>query len=210
MTTSVDKYLVDGCMRCKFGATPQCKVNTWRDPLVALRHIALNSGLDEEAKWGVPCYTLNGKNVCTVSAFKDYACISFFKGALMKDPQKLFSKHGESSQAARIIKFTDTASIISQQDAIAAYIQEAIGIEKAGKKITFKSDLEAPPEELLKKFEDLPAFRKAFYALTKGRQRGYIIHFSQPKKSETRAARIEKFIPQIMQGIGLHDQYKSR
>lgn len=210
MNKQVDNYLIDGCMRCKYGGTLKCKVNNWKEELVMLRHIVLECGLNEEVKWGVPCYIINSKNVLTVSAFKEYAALSFFKGVLLKDKQQLFSKHGESSQSARFIKFTNPQQIIQQKELLKAYILEAIEVEKSGAKVTFKKNLEPVPEELLNKFEKMPEFKKAFYRLTPGRQRGYIIHFSQPKKSETRISRIEKCEQMIFEGVGLNDHYKKR
>lgn len=209
MNPLVDKYLIDGCMRCKYGATPACKVNDWKDELVALRHIALASGLSEELKWGVPCYSWEGKNVAIVSAFKEYAALSFFKGVLLDDPQQLLSQQGESSQSARLIKFTSLAQIEALQDVLQAYLHAAIAHEKAGTKVVFAQQPEPIPEELLQQFQEDPALEAAFFALTPGRQRGYIIHFSQPKRSETRHARIEKCKAQILQGIGFHDAYKA-
>jgi uncharacterized protein YdeI (YjbR/CyaY-like superfamily) len=206
MNPAVDKYLIEGCMRCKYGGTPQCKVHDWIEQLEALRHIVLDCGLVEEIKWGVPCYTSGGKNIVVVSAFKEYASLSFFKGVLMQDTHKLFTKHGESSQSARLIRFTDTAQIIQLQDILKAYIEEAVTIEQSGGKVEFKKNLEPVPEELLQTFEENPELKKAFYNLTPGRQRGYIIFFSQPKQSQTRFSRIAKYKEMIMAGIGLNDR----
>jgi len=206
----VDTYLIDGCMRCPLGATPQCKVLPWREELVALRQLALASGLSEELKWGVPCYTWQGKNVAIVSAFKEYASLSFFKGALLQDPQALLVQQGPHSQAARLLKFTALDQVLAQEAAIQAFLQEAIALEKAGAQVDFKSAPEPLPAELLAHFEADAALESAFFALTPGRQRGYIIHFSQPKRSETRHARIEKCKTQILQGIGFRDAYKNK
>lgn len=209
MNPLVDKYLVDGCMRCKYGATPRCKVNFWREEMVMLRHIALESGLTEEIKWGVPVYTLNGKNVLSVSAFKDNAVLSFFKGQLLTDAHKILQQQGKI-QSGRIIRFTDTKSIADLQQVLQGYIAEAIEIEKSGKKVEVKVEAEPAPDELLQEFENDPVFKKAFYALTPGRQRGYIVYFSQAKQSQTRFSRIEKYRQQILNGVGLNDEYRSR
>jgi uncharacterized protein YdeI (YjbR/CyaY-like superfamily) len=206
MNPKVDQYLIDGCMRCKYGATPQCKVNTWRIELETLRHLLLETELIEDIKWSVPCYTLNNKNVVILSAFKDYACLSFFKGALMKDSGNVFEKHGESSQVFRLIKFTSPDQIVKQKKLILSYLKEAIEIEKSGKKVELVKNLEPAPEELLEIFNKRPDLKKAFYALTPGRQRGYIIYFSQPKQSATRINRIEKQIQNIMNGKGFFDK----
>jgi uncharacterized protein YdeI (YjbR/CyaY-like superfamily) len=202
----VDKYLIDGCMRCQYGGTYKCKVLTWTEELENLRQIVLETGLKEEIKWGVPVYTLNRKNIVTVNALKDSANIGFYKGALMSDAHKLLEQQG-TIQAARIIRFTDVEEIIKRKVVLKTYVLEAIAIEESGKKVETLKNPEPLPQELLQAFEDEPAYKKAFYALTPGRQRGYIIHFSQPKQAQTRIARIEKYKAQILTGIGLHDKY---
>jgi uncharacterized protein YdeI (YjbR/CyaY-like superfamily) len=194
-------------MRCKFGATPACKVNSWKEELVMLRHIVLECGLTEELKWGVPCYTNNDKNIVVISAFKDYCSLSFFKGVLLKDPQNILDQPGESSQSGRLIKFTDPKQIREQEEILKAYILEAVEIEKSGLKVAFKKNPEPIPDELLDKFAEDPVLEKAFYALTPGRQRGYIIYFSQPKQPQTRYSRIEKCKEKIFNGEGLNDKY---
>jgi uncharacterized protein YdeI (YjbR/CyaY-like superfamily) len=208
MNKIVENYFVEGCLRCKLGATPACKVNTWKEELAILRHLVLETDLKEECKWGVPCYTYEGKNVVNVSAFKSYACLSFFKGALLKDPAKILTKAGENSQTFRLLKFTDPAQIFAAAAHIKSYIAEAIELEKTGQKIIYPKNPEPRPEELLARFEIDPALKKAFEALSPGRQRGYIIYFSQPKKSESKLARIEKSRPKILNGEGLNDRYK--
>jgi uncharacterized protein YdeI (YjbR/CyaY-like superfamily) len=207
MNPQVDKYLVDGCMRCKFGGTPNCKVNNWEKELEELRKIVIKSALVEELKWGMPCYTLNNKNILMISAFKEYACISFFKGVLLKDKEKMLAAHGESSQSARMIKYTNSIQIKQQSNIIRAYIEEAIEIENSGKKVEFKKNLEPIPEELMVEFNKDLKFKKAFHELTPGRQRGYIIYFSQPKSTQSKLNRIEKCRENILNGIGLNDRY---
>lgn len=206
LNPQVDKYLLDGCMRCKFGGTPQCKVNNWREELEMLRQIVLETGLTEEIKWGVPVYTQNGRNIVTVNALKESANLGFYKGALLKDSHKILEQQG-NVQAARLIRFTNTDKISELKDVLKSYALEAIAIEESGKKVEFKKNPEPITYELLEAFEQDPAFKKAFYALTAGRQRGYIIHFSQPKQSQTRIGRIEKYKEQIFNGIGLNDKY---
>lgn len=201
----VDHYLIDGCGRCKLFATPKCKVNTWRNELELLRQIVLGCNIQEDVKWSMPVYTINGKNVLMIAAFKDYCALSFFKGALLKDPYNILAKHGESSQAFRLFKFTNIKDIEKLSRKIHSYIIEAIEIEKSGAKIEFKKTIEKIPEELELKFKEMPSFKKAFFALTPGRQRGYILHFSQAKQSATRVSRIEKHLPNIMKGKGLNE-----
>ncbi|MCB0457953.1 MAG: DUF1801 domain-containing protein [Flavobacteriaceae bacterium] len=207
LNPQVDKYLIDGCMRCKFGGTPQCKVNTWREELETLRQIVLETGLKEEIKWGVPVYTGNGKNVATINALKESANIGFFKGVLLTDKHKILQQQG-NLQSDRLVKFKNIEEIEKLKDVLKSYILEAIAIEKSGKKVEFKKNPEPIPDELLQAFEDEPAFKTAFYDLTLGRQRGYIIYFSQPKQSQTRTNRIEKYKQQIFDGVGLNDKYK--
>lgn len=203
----IDTYLAVGCGRCPLGNTPECKVHNWKAELEALREIVLECGLTEELKWSVPCYTFEGNNVVIVSAFKEYCSLSFFKGVLLKDTNKILSKQGENSQSGRLIKFTDVQQIIDLKSVIKEYIYEAIEIEKAGLKVEYKDVSEyAIPEELGNKFAENESFRNAFFTLTPGRQKGYILHFSQPKQSATRTARIEKYLPQIFVGKGLHDR----
>lgn len=206
MNPQVDKYLIDGCMRCKYGGTPQCKVHNWREELEMLRQIVLETGLTEEIKWGAPVYTHKGKNIVSVGALKESANIGFFKGVLLTDKHKILQQQG-NLQSDRIIKFTNVKDIEKVKDVLKEYVLEAIAIEESGKKVVFKKNPEPIPDELLEAFEKDPAFKKAFYALTAGRQRGYIIHFSQPKQSQTRIGRIEKYKEQIFNGIGLNDKY---
>ncbi len=201
----VDQYLIDGCMRCKYGGTPQCKVHNWVEELKILRQIVLETGLAEEIKWGVPVYTHKGKNIVTVNALKESANIGFFKGVLLADKQKILQQQG-NLQSDRIIKFTNKDDIEKMEDVLKSYILEAIAIEESGKKIEFKKNPEPIPDELLQAFEQNPAFKKAFYSLTPGRQRGYIIYFSQAKQSLTRISRIEKYKEYILNGIGLNDK----
>ena len=209
MKPSVDKYLIDGCMRCKYGGTPQCKVNNWREELELLRHIVLQTSLTEEIKWGVPVYTHNGKNILTLNALKESANIGFFKGVLLSDKSNILQQQG-NLQSDRIIKFTDSANIEKLTNTLKEYILEAIQVEESGKKVEFKKNPEPIPDELLEAFDQDPIFKKAFYDLTLGRQRGYIIHFSQPKQLQTRIGRIEKYKEQIFNGIGLNDKYSSK
>ncbi len=206
LNPQVDHYLAEGCGRCALGGTPQCKVHPWREALEHLRNIVLACGLTEEVKWGVPCYTLNNKNVLMISALKEYCAISFLKGALLKDTEGILSKPGENSQAARLIRFTQVRDIKKQAPLIKAYIKEAMAIEQANLKIDFKAKTELVyPEELEQVFKKNAAFKKAFQALTPGRQRGYILYFNGAKQSATRSSRIQKYIPAILQGKGFHD-----
>ncbi len=207
MDPKVDKYLIDGCMRCELGGTPDCKVLNWTTELEMLRAIVLDCGLKEEVKWGVPCYTHEGKNVVLLSALKDSANLSFLKGSLLKDQENLLEKPGKNAQAARYLKYTHPKDIEKTEKEIRELIKEAIEVEKAGLKVEFKKNPEPVPEELEAIFEEDPVLKSSFEALTPGRQRGYILFFSAPKQSKTRTARIERSKEKILRGEGLHDGY---
>jgi uncharacterized protein YdeI (YjbR/CyaY-like superfamily) len=205
MNKQVDLFLIDGCGRCKYYQTPQCKVLKWTEEITILRSIILESGLTEEIKWGFPCYTLNGKNILMIAAFKDNCAISFFKGALLKE-NPILEKSGENSNTFRLIRFQGMEKINQEKETIQQIIHEAIEIEKSGKKLpkTDYSSIEIP-EELENAFEEDHIFKAAFKSLTPGRQRGYILFFSQPKQSQTRTNRIEKFKNAILEGKGMND-----
>lgn len=182
------------------------KATRWQHELQLLRGLILDCQLHEDFKWRVPCYTYNQSNVVLINGFKDYCVVGFFKGALLADTEGILSQQGENSQSARVLKFTSTNEIQKHEALIKAYIFEAIEIEKAGLKVVSKSLSEYKiPEELEAKLNDAPALRTAFEALTPGRQKAYILHFADAKQSQTRIARIEKYIPRILQGKGLND-----
>lgn len=211
MNKTAATYFTTGCGRCPKGGTPDCKViSTWQAELAALRALVLASGLTEECKWGVPCYTFgNDKqrdNVVLIHAFNDYCALLFFKGALLKDAKGILIQQTENVQAARQLRFTDVREITKLKATITAYLQEAIAVEKAGLKVSMKPTAEfAMPEEFQAKLDVSPALKTAFEALTPGRQRGYLLHFAAAKQSKTREARIEKCTPQILNGKGLLD-----
>jgi uncharacterized protein YdeI (YjbR/CyaY-like superfamily) len=205
LNPKIDAYLSEGCGRCPLGNTPQCKVNKWTEELQTLRSIVLDCGLTEELKWSVPCYTFQNGNIAIVSAFNDYASLSFFKGALLRDDNGLLIQQTENMQSARQIRFTNVEEIVALEPVLKAYIFEAIEVEKAGLKVETKPNQTPIPEELHHQFEENPDFKAAFERLTAGRQRGYLLHFSQSKQAQTRAARIEKCKARIFDGKGLND-----
>jgi uncharacterized protein YdeI (YjbR/CyaY-like superfamily) len=178
----------------------------WRLEFVKLREILLDSGLTEDLKWGQPCYALDGKNVALIHGFKEYCAILFIKGALLRDPKGVLIQQTKNVQAGRQIRFTSPKDVTKLAKTVKAYVREAIEIERAGLKVQFKKtrDLELP-EELESRLDASARLQEAFAALTPGRQRAYIFHFSQPKLSTTRAARVEKHIPRILEGLGLDD-----
>lgn len=206
MNPAVDHYLAAGCGRCPKGGTPECKVHNWTEALKQLRRVILECGLKEERKWGVPCYTYKGKNVLVMSALVQFCSIGFFKGSLLEDPHQLLSRPGENSQAVRQLCFTTAQQVLEAEPQIKEYIQQAIEVEKSGQKVDFKAKHELVfPEELTQKLAENPELQKAFNSLTPGRQRGYILHFTSPKKSATRHSRIDKCAQKIFAGKGLHD-----
>ncbi len=182
------------------------KEGQWHDEYAELRKIILDCDLTEELKWGCPCYTYNDKNVVLIHGFKEYCAILFMKGALMKDAKDILIQQTENVQSARQLRFTSKAEIVKLKATIKVYVQEAIQIERAGLKVELKKTTEyAVPEEFQVRLNEDAELKRAFKALTPGRQRGYLFHFSQPKTSKTREARVEKAIPQILDGKGLDD-----
>ena len=182
------------------------KDTKWQQEYAALRAIVLDCGLTEELKWGQPCYTLKTKNIVLIHGFKDYCALLFFKGALLKDPHGILIQQTENVQATRQIRFTDVREIADVERIVKTYVYEAIEVEKAGLKVSMKKTSDfTVPEEFQAKLDGNPALKKAFDALTPGRQRAYLFYFSQAKQSKTRVARVEKYIPKILTGKGLED-----
>lgn len=180
------------------------KANKWSEELLQLRMIALDCGLQEELKWGSPCYSLQRKNIVLIHVFKEYCALLFFKGALLNNDNGLLIQQTKNVQAARQIRFTNVLEIIAQKAVLKAYIHEAIKVEKAGLKVDLKETTEFPiAEEFQRKLTAIPALNTAFEALTPGRQRAYLLYFAAPKQSKTREVRIEKCMPGIMNGKGL-------
>ena len=182
------------------------RAEKWQDEYEQLRSVILDCGLTEELKWGVPCYTLEKKNVVLIHGFKEYCAMLFIKGVLLKDAMGILITQTENVQSARQIRFTHVDEIEEMEPVLKAYIREAIEAEKAGLKVELKKTMEFKvPEEFQEKLDELPALKTAFEALTPGRQRNYLLYFSAPKQSKTRAARVEKYIPQILSGKGMND-----
>lgn len=178
----------------------------WKKETQQLRKIVLDCDLKEELKWGCPCYTFEGKNIVLIHVFKDYCALLFFKGALLKDPEKILIQQTENVQSARQIRFTNLQEIVKMAEVIKAYIYQAVEVEEAGLKVPLKKTKDfIVPEEFQDKLNEMPSLKTAFEALTPGRQRGYIFYFSQPKQSKTREARVEKYLQKILEGKGLDD-----
>lgn len=183
------------------------KIKQWKDESVLLRNICLSCGLTEDFKWMHPCYTFEGKNIVIIHGFKSYCALLFHKGVLLQDPNGILIQQTENVQSARQIRFTNSKEIIDLKAVIKAYIFEAIEVEKAGLKVKMKKTKEYPiPEELDKALTNNPKLKTAFNALTPGRQRGYILYFSEAKQSKTRETRIEKSVPKIFEGKGHNER----
>lgn len=183
------------------------KATKWQKEFELLRKIILDCDLKEELKWGQPCYMFEKSNIVLMHGFKDYCALLFFKGALLKDPKGILIQQTENVQAARQIRFTSAEQIAKMKTTLKKYIYEATEVEEAGLKVDLKktSDFKMP-EEFQGKLDKSAALKKAFYALTPGRQRGYIFYFSSAKQSKTREARVEKYVKKILEGKGLEDE----
>jgi uncharacterized protein YdeI (YjbR/CyaY-like superfamily) len=182
------------------------KAKKWQEELKKLRAILLDSELTEEFKWDQPCYTFQGKNVAILHGLKESCAFAFFKGALLKDVHGVLTAPGKNTQSGRWIKFTSLGEIAEMKSVLKAYVREAIEVEKSGLKVKLRktSDLKIP-EELQTMLDEFPDLKTAFDALTPGRQRAYIYHFSAPKQSKTRESRVLKYMPHILKGKGLLD-----
>ncbi|WP_410511222.1 YdeI family protein [Paenibacillus sp. BR2-3] len=191
MNPKVDEYL--------------SKAKKWQEEIEKLRMIILDCQLTEELKWGVPCYTFQKGNIVLIHGFKEYCALLFIKGALLKDAHGILIKQTENVQAGRQIRFTNVREIAEMETILKAYIYEAIEVEKTGLEVDFKKNTEfIIPDEFQNKFDEIPALKTAFEALTPGRQKAYILYFSEPKQSKTRESRVEKCMQQILGGKGLN------
>ena len=182
------------------------KESNWQKEYERMRTIALDCGLTEELKWGCPCYTWQNSNIVLIHGFKEYCAYLFFKGALLNDPEGILIQQTENVQAARQIRFTNLKQIVKMEKVLKAYIYEAIEVDKAGLQVKMKKSTDYKvPEEFQKKLDKTPGLKKAFKALTPGRQRGYLLYFSSAKQAKTREERVEKYTKQILKGKGLED-----
>nr|WP_255775442.1 YdeI/OmpD-associated family protein [Microbulbifer sediminum] len=180
---------------------------SWQDEFNALRALLLQSELDEQLKWGKPCYTLGDSNVVIMQGFKEFCALLFTKGALLQDPDWILEKPGENTQSARRIPFTSAQQINELKGSLGRYIADAIDVERSGRKVAFRQTEDfAVPEEFQRRLDAMPELKAAFAALTPGRQRGYLLHFGGARQSKTRASRVEKCIQDILDGRGLNDR----
>ncbi len=182
------------------------KATKWQKEYEKLRTIVLDCGLTEELKWGVPCYTFQKSNIVLIHGFKEYCALLFHKGVLLKDDHGILIQQTDHVQSARQIRFTSVEEIVEVEAILKAYIYEAIEVEKAGLKVEFKKTMEFNiPEEFQMRLDGNESLKTAFERLTPGRQRGYLLYFSQPKQSKTRTSRVEKYLEKILNGQGLDD-----
>jgi uncharacterized protein YdeI (YjbR/CyaY-like superfamily) len=182
------------------------RAGPWKKEFKKLRAIVLDCDLTEELKWGHPCYTFEKSNIVLIHGFKEYCALLFFKGALLKDKKGILIQQTENVQAARQIRFTDAQEIGNMEKILKTYIYEAVGVEEAGLKVELKKATEFKmPEEFKNALKQMPKLKTAFYSLSPGRQRGYLLYFSAAKQSKTRALRVEKCIKRISTGMGLDD-----
>ncbi len=182
------------------------KTTKWQKEYSELRTLALDCGLTEELKWGCPCYTLNKSNIALIHGFKSYCALLFMQGALLKDPKRILIQQTKNVQSARQIRFANIEEIVKSRSTIKSYIKEAIALDKAGLKVELKKTEEfIMPIEFQNVLNEMPELKIAFQSLTPGRQRGYLLHFSSPKQTKTREARIEKHLQKILDGKGLDD-----
>jgi uncharacterized protein YdeI (YjbR/CyaY-like superfamily) len=180
----------------------------WEAEIAEMRRVLAGVAMTEECKWGKPTFTVDGKNIVIMQGFKEYFALGFFQGALLKDPKKVLVQLGQL-QAGRVMKFTSAKDISAKAATIKAYVREAIAVEKAGLRVEKKKTSDFPvPEELTQRLRKDPRFKRAFEALTPGRQRGYLYHFAAAKQSATRVARIEKAMPAIFEGRGFLERRK--
>lgn len=182
------------------------RARKWRKEFEKLRAIVLGCGLTEDFKWMHPCYTIEGKNIVVIHGFKEYCALLFFKGALLKDPKGILVRQTENVQSGRQVRFTDVREIVKLEPTLREYVFEAVEVERAGLKVQLKKTTDYKiPEEFKTRLKANPALKAAFDGLTPGRQRAYLFYFSQAKQSKTRAARVEKYLPQILDGKGMND-----
>jgi uncharacterized protein YdeI (YjbR/CyaY-like superfamily) len=198
----LDSYFTQGCGRCPRGGTPQCSVLLWPRALATLRHLALQCGLAEERKWGAPCYTHRGKNVAIIGAFRDSCVLSFFKGAMLADPQGLLSLPGENTQMGRVVRITNEAQPTQWADGIKALLLEAMELAAKGAPAPEPAAPAPLPAELAEALAADPELAAAFEALTPGRQRSHCMHIAAAKQPATRRARVANCRPKVLLGLG--------
>lgn len=203
---SAKSYLEEGCGRCELYQTPQCRVHLWSEPLRGLRVLLLASGMEEEMKWGSPCYTLGGQNVVLLMARKEYCALSFFQGVALEDPQQALVSPGPNSRFARLLRVTSLRELEQRRALIEGFLAQAMALARSGHKVQVEPANEPVPVELEERLAADPALRRAFEALTPGRRRSHILHIAQAKQAPTRHRRAEACIPRVLAGQGQHER----
>ncbi|WP_373353125.1 YdeI family protein [Pseudoroseicyclus sp. CXY001] len=206
MITEIEDYFSMGCGRCKRFATPDCSTRRWIEGLEALREICRAAGLEEQVKWGHPCYTHAGRNIVIIGALRGYYSLGFFNAALMKDPEGVLERQGPNTKHPDVIKFTEPGAAAGMAPVIRAYLDEAKGYAEAGLKPPKDEDEPDVPEELIEAIDMDAALAEAWHALTPGRRKSYVYAVGSAKKAETRVARVEKFREKILAGKGALDR----
>ncbi len=205
-TTSVDAYLQDGCGRCEHYQSPLCKVHRWVDELQVLRATLLVAGLDEGLKWGAPCFTIQGRNVAMLAAFRHHCALSFFEGAALVDDHEIMVPPGPNSRYARVVRFSSVDEIAQKLPHVRVLIVQAIEHACSGDRFVPDPVVDAWPPELDKRFATDEALSRAFYALTPGRQRSHILHIAGAKQASTRERRVTRCVPDILAGKGFNER----
>lgn len=204
--TTFDSYLQDGCGRCHLFQSPECKVHQWTDILEGLRELLRDAGLDEQMKWGTPCYMLEGKNVIMLASLRGCCAVSFLKGAALADTDGALVSPGPNTRFARQLRFTSFEEFLERRQQVVAHIQETIALERAGVEVELADDPEPLPDELAQALAADPELAASFDALTPGRQRSYLLHISGAKQPETRQRRVERCVDKIMAGKGFNER----
>lgn len=204
---SVDAYLRDGCGRCEHYKTPRCKALQWTRELGVLRELLLAAGLTEEMKWGSPCYTLDGKNIAMLISLRASCALQFNQGSGLADPDGLLDRAGPNSRYGRLLRFTSLEEVVARREQAAAFIAEAVRLQREGVRIEVPPAQEPVPDELAERLEADPELAAAFAALTPGRRRSHILHVGGAKQAETRVRRVEGCVPVILAGKGFNERY---
>ena len=205
MITEIEDYFSKGCGRCARFDTPDCSTRKWVEGLAALRRICRDAGLTETVKWGHPCYMHAGRNIAIIGAFRGDFRLSFFDAALLTDPEAILERQGENTEHPDMMRFTANDLPDASEGVIRAYLREAMGYAEQGVRPAKSETALDLPEELTEALDADPQLAEAFARLTPGRQKGYVLNLRSAKKPETRSARVQKFAPRILKGLGLHD-----
>lgn len=202
MIADIEDYFSKGCGRCERFGTPDCSTRRWSRGLSDLRRICRDAGLSETVKWGHPCYMHAGRNIAILGAFRGDFRISFFRAALMADPEGVLERQGPNTRHPDALRFTDNARAAEMEPIILSYLNEAMRHAEAGIRPAKEERAIALPDELADALDGDPELAEAFHQLTPGRQRSYAINIGAAKTLATRLARIARFRARILAGKG--------